>query len=207
MLDKDLNESSYKLEDYYYDDTIPKKKKSSFIIYLAPFVILAIGVFYYFDVFAFLWDTPLGKVLSNIVVISILFISFVVSLFFVGKHIQESRPDVNPVSILKGKQAYYIVLEIASALELLMDKEENAQLKPLVEKVKRLEERLKIETDFGYGNRSVIHLENDISTYLINIKKQLSNLEASDAVSISEIENHVLKINELLHRRTELKRR
>lgn len=207
MQDKDFNESNYKLEDYYYDDTVPKKKKFSFIIYLAPFVILAIGVLYYLDAFTFLWDTPLGKVLSNIVVISILFISFVISLFFVGKHIQERRPDVNPVSILKGKQAYFIVLEISSILESLEGNEENTELKYTREKVKRLEERLKVETEFGYGNRSVIHLENNISTHLIDMKKLVSNLEADGEVPISELGNYTLKINELLHRRMEMKRR
>jgi uncharacterized membrane protein YfbV (UPF0208 family) len=207
MQDKDFKESSYKLEDYYYDDTIPKKKKFSFIIYLAPLVILAIGVFYYLDVFTFLWDTPIGKVLTNIIVIALLFISFVTSLFFVGKHLQERRPDVNPVSILKGKQAYFIILEIASILETLNRKEENTELKHTKEKVKRLEERLKMETEFGYGNRSVIHLENDISTHLIEMKKLVSNLEAGREVSISELENSALKVNELLQRRVELKRR
>ena len=80
-------------------------------------------------------------------------------------------------------------------------------LDALIYKVKCLEEKLFVESDFGYGGDVVIDCENDISRKLQFIKEMVSNIESGNITDNINILNEVVsETNMLLSKRRELKK-
>ena len=74
--------------------------------------------------------------------------------------------------------------------------------------VKRIEEKLSVESDFGYGKNNVISCENNIARqlqYLLDSVPYISTGNVSE--NIAELNKAVLNINSLLRKRIELKKK
>lgn len=74
--------------------------------------------------------------------------------------------------------------------------------------MKKLKERLSIESDFGYGDSTVIDCENSIAQKLDTLKMVANSLDEENLESKVETMNHNIKsINLLLKKRVELKKK
>lgn len=191
--------------------TAPSVKKDfSWLVYLSPVIIAIISIIYYMNMFSFLEDIPLVRIiLSKGIITLVLSISFIVSLFFVGKKLQGRREESSPFAELKDKEPYYKVSEILSLLKQVMDreKEDKDRYRQVWQRIKQLKEQLEIEPDFGYGKRHIIQIENEITSILYHIKGLIEGLKNRNTGQLNKI-NHLLSdINELLRRRREMIKR
>ena len=74
--------------------------------------------------------------------------------------------------------------------------------------IKKLEEKLSVESDFGYGKGSVINCENNIARQIQFLLDTVSCIENGDfEENLKEMNTVVTNINSLLRRRNELKKR
>lgn len=133
---------------------------------------------------------------------------FIASLFFVGKQFQK-KPEPNATNaILVKKEAYLLAQDITEALKLEYQKNKSKDINALLTAVKRLEEKLYVESDFGYGKNNVINCENNIARqlqYLLDSAPYISTGNVSD--NIAEMNKAILNINSLLRKRIELKKK
>lgn len=133
---------------------------------------------------------------------------FIASLFFVGKQFQK-KPEPNATNaILVKKEAYLLAQDITEALKLEYQKNKSKDINALLTSVKRLEEKLSVESDFGYGKNNVINCENSIARqlqYLLDSVPYISTGNVSE--NIAEMNKAVLNINSLLRKRIELKKK
>ena len=133
---------------------------------------------------------------------------FIASLFFVGKQFQK-KPEPNATNaILVKKEAYLLAQDITEALKLEYQKNKSKDINALLTSVKRLEEKLSVESDFGYGKNNVINCENNIARqlqYLLDSVPYISTGNVSE--NIAEMNKAVLNINSLLRKRIELKKK
>lgn len=204
-------------------------------VFVAPFVFLLVGLAAYFIVIPNLYgqvvsfvdwlasdpqniidtirDPNVAFSRTNYIILIRIFwyvwlAGFIVSLFFVGKQFQK-KPEPNATNaILVKKEPYLLAQDITEALKLEYQKSKSKEIITLLNSVKRLEEKLSVESDFGYGKSSVINCEN-------NIVRQLQYL--SDSVpyiltgnindNLAELDKAVLNINSLLKKRIELKKK
>lgn len=83
----------------------------------------------------------------------------------------------------------------------------HVELDALIYAIKCLEEKLSLESDFGYGDNNVISCENNIAQQLQLLKNATKSIENGNiAENIKTINNIVLEINILLQKRTEMKK-
>ncbi len=132
----------------------------------------------------------------------------ITSLFFVGKQFQtKSKPDtIN--SIFIKKEPYLMMQKVTSELKLLKIHKNSEQLDSLIYTVKKLEERLSIESDFGYGQSIVINCENNIAQQIQFLLDTVSCVEEGNfEENLRAMKAAVMDINCLLYRRIELKRK
>lgn len=133
---------------------------------------------------------------------------FIASLFFVGKQFQK-KPEPNATNaILVKKEAYLLAQDITEALKLEYQKNKSKDINSLLTSVKRLEEKLSVESDFGYGKNNVINCENNIARqlqYLLDSVPYISTGNMSE--NIAEMNKAVFNINSLLRKRIELKKK
>lgn len=133
---------------------------------------------------------------------------FIASLFFVGKQFQK-KPEPNATNaILVKKEAYLLARDITEALKLEYQKNKSKDINALLTSVKRLEEKMSVESDFGYGKNNVINCENNIARqlqYLLDSIPYISTGNMSE--NIAEMNKAVLNINSLLRKRIELKKK
>ena len=133
---------------------------------------------------------------------------FIASLYFVGRQFQK-KPEPNAVdALLVKKEPYLMVQDIAAGLKEVALTNKDVELKKFISSVKRLEERLSIESDFGYGKSSVINCENEIARQLQYILESVPYITSGDmSANIMELNKALTNINSLLRKRTELKKR
>ena len=132
----------------------------------------------------------------------------ITSLFFVGKQLQ-SKPEPNaPNAILTKKEPYLMIQDVTNALNQIKAHNSSKQLDSLIYAVKKLEEKLSVESDFGYGQNAVISCENNIARqiqFLVDIAPCVENGDFEE--NIKAINTAIMNINSLLRRRIELKKR
>ena len=133
---------------------------------------------------------------------------FVASLFAVGKQLHGGMEQNAVNAVLKNKEPYLMIQEVYELLKQIRLRANNRQLDPLLYAVKRLKEKLSVESDFGYGNDAVIACENNIAKQLRFLVDTVSKVENDDSEeSINAMNRAVMNVNSLLQRRMELKRR
>ena len=73
---------------------------------------------------------------------------------------------------------------------------------------KKLEEKLSVESDFGYGKKSVINCENDIARQIQFLLDTIPCMESGNFdENLNAMNSAIMNINSLLRRRTELKKK
>lgn len=81
------------------------------------------------------------------------------------------------------------------------------QLDSLIYSVKILEEKLFVESDFGYGKNAVINCENNIAKQLQFLLDAIPCVENGDfEENLKAMNTAVMNINSLLRKRIELKK-
>lgn len=132
----------------------------------------------------------------------------ITSLFFVGKQLQ-AKPEPNAANaILTKKEPYLMIQDVTDALKQVKARRSSKQLDSLIYAVKKLEEKLSVESDFGYGKSVVINCENNIARqiqFLLNTVPCIENGDFEE--NIKAMNTAVTNINSLLRRRIELKKR
>lgn len=133
---------------------------------------------------------------------------FAASLFFVGKQLQ-AKPEVKSVNaVLKNKEPYLMIQDVNDALKQASSRTDSKQMDSLLYAVKKLKERLSVESDFGYGSDAVIDCENNIAKQLSFLAENVGKVENGDTeANIKALNAAVMNINSLLQRRIELKKR
>lgn len=213
-----------------------ERKSFTWVIYLLPFVLATIGVILFFvmvpkiygnsvsfvqwlfsdidDVLKTLQEPNivLPKIYSIIFLrigIYVLTILFITSLFFVGKQLQRKKEPIAEGAVLKGKDAYYLMMKISSDMKEIQRKFNQPEISKLSYDVKRLDEKMSIESDFGCSNFMVTDIENEIVQYLYFIQDTIKSIIMSNNIDgkIEIIESYITKISMLLKQRTEMKKR
>lgn len=134
--------------------------------------------------------------------------SWITSLFFLGRQLH-TKPEPNAENaILIKKEPYLMIQDAHDALKQWKRKKKSKQLDSLLYEVKRLEEKLSAESDFGYGKAAVIQCENNIARQLQFLTDTAPIVENGDLEeNLKAMHTAIMNINSLLRRRTELKRR
>ena len=132
----------------------------------------------------------------------------ITSLFFVGKQLH-TKPEPNAVNaILTKKEPYLMIQDVNDALKQLKTRTSSKQLDSLLYAVKRLEEKLSVESDFGYGKGAVINCENNIARQLQFLIDTIPVVENGDfEENLKVMSTAIMNINSLLRRRIELKKK
>ena len=132
----------------------------------------------------------------------------ITSLFFVGKQLQ-AKPEPNASNaILTKKEPYLMIQDVTDALKQLKARRNSKQLDSLIYSVKKLEEKLSVESDFGYGKSSVINCENNIARQIQFLLDTAPCIENGDfEENLKAMNTAVMNINSLLRRRIELKKK
>ena len=132
----------------------------------------------------------------------------ITSLFFVGKQLH-AKPEPNAVNaILTKKEPYLMIQDVNDALKQLKTRTSSKQLDSLLYAVKRLEEKLSVESDFGYGKGAVINCENNIARQLQFLIDTIPVVENGDfEENLKAMSTAIMNINSLLRRRIELKKK
>lgn len=132
----------------------------------------------------------------------------ITSLFFVGKQLQSKSETNAPNAILTKKEPYLMIQTVSDALKQVKAHSHSKQLDSLIYAIKKLEEKLSVESDFGYGQNAVISCENNIARqiqFLVDIAPCVENGDFEE--NIKAMNTAVMNINSLLRRRIELKKR
>lgn len=134
--------------------------------------------------------------------------SLISSLFFVGKQLQ-AKPEPNAANaILTKEEPYLMIQDVTSALKQLKTRRSSRQLDSLIYSVKKLEEKLSVESDFGYGKSPVITCENNIARQIQFLLDTVPCIENGDfEENLKAMNTAVMNINSLLRKRIELKKR
>lgn len=135
-------------------------------------------------------------------------IALIISLFFVGKQLQCKSENNAPNAILTKKEPYLMIQDVLEILKHFKANSNTIQLDLLIKSVKKLEEKLSIESDFGYGNNLVIDCENNIAKQikiLLDTARDINSGDFDEKLKIMNVA--IMDINSLLRRRIELKKR
>ena len=136
------------------------------------------------------------------------FVCLIASLFFLGRQLH-ANPEPNAANaILTKREPYLMMQDVYDALKSLKARTNDKRLDAVLYAAKRVEEKLSVESDFGYGKDIVINCENNIAKQLQFL---LDIIPVADNGNIEEnmkaINTAISNINSLLRKRTELKRR
>ena len=137
----------------------------------------------------------------------ILITSFIISLFLLGRTIQNLNTSKDTKSKLIRK-SHLSVQEILDTLKVKKKNLNNKQLDSAYYSVKKLEELLSTENDFGDEDEEVRECEKDISQNIDELNKLVLDINKDNVDNKSyKITETVIKINSLLRKRTMLKRK
>ncbi|MBQ8002911.1 MAG: serine/threonine protein kinase [Clostridia bacterium] len=135
----------------------------------------------------------------------ILSITFVVSLFFIGRKLHFSKPEYASNATLVDKEAYYLALEIYEEIK----SEAIPGTDDVISAIKTVHDRLKNDSTFGVGNQNVIRCEQEIEHLLETIQSNITGLKRQDTFEASK-QNILTACNRAMAKiklRTELKKR
>ncbi len=136
------------------------------------------------------------------------FAGLITSLFFVGKQFHSKPESHTTNAILTKREPYLMIQDVNDALKQLKTRTSSKQLDSLLYAVKRLEEKLSVESDFGYGKGAVINCENNISRQLQFLIDTVPVVENGDfEENLKAMNTAIMNINSLLRKRIELKKR
>lgn len=132
------------------------------------------------------------------------FAGFIVSLYVLGRKIQFAKPEQSVGAVLREREAYYMIMESYEAVKQIPALGIEVQ-----RAIKTVYDRLKNETDFGYGNERVIQCENEIEHYLKMISSNIAKLNSQNTEDDArqEIVSACQMIMAKLKIRTELKKK
>ncbi len=149
--------------------------------------------------------TPIYMVILLMIYNWLTVAGLVVSFFFIGRSIQNKRPEQSNRAKLHGKQPYTITIELLEEIKLI----ENSDAEQAKKAVYSLNERLKNESAFGEGSDAVIDCENEIASYLNAIQGSIPGLrnENTAAETARNIEGLCQRCQAKLKSRIELKKR
>ena len=129
-------------------------------------------------------------------------------LFFAGRQLQKKPEPDKTNSILTKKEPYLMIQDVSAALKMIKKQRNDNKLDALIYAVKSLEDKLFVESDFGYGDSNVINCENNIARQLQFLVEAAPDVEFGNIdENISRLNKAVMNINSLLRRRTELKKK
>ena len=130
---------------------------------------------------------------------------FVTSLFFVGKRLQNPEKKFSDNAVLIKKEPYIMV---QTSLDILRQYPTTDKLEEAINSVKKLAERLAIESDFGHGDSNIIDCEKNIATLLNSLSTFAKNFRIGDSAENAEkIAEIVKNLNSLLSLRSNLEKR
>lgn len=223
------------INDELEETTVLDKGVTNKFIFVIPILIFIIGLFAYFIIIPNIYgktisfidwlfsdsqtiintlrdaDTVLPQV-HGIIAIGIFWwlwiASFIVSLFFVGRQLNSS-PQINSINAnMKKNDPYIFIQDISESIKLIKLRRSGTELDNFIYSLKRLEDRLSLESDFGYGDNHVINCENKIAERLQALKNSVSNIEKGNFIeNISKLNNIVTEINSMLLQRVNLKKK
>ena len=184
------------------EKTKKNKGSSRWLLYSAPFLIIAQWVFAYLVLIPIIynagvsfiqWFTPgnfiealkdsrnvMYPLLSIIVLRLYNWLTLgglIASLFFIGRSFQNPAPVINRNGKLQGNEAYLLTLGILEEIRQIQDTETAAQA------VQLLNERLRTESAFGEGADAVICCENEIAENLEKIRSALPDLRKAETLA------------------------
>lgn len=206
------------------------KKIKEYLIFILPVLFLLVGIWAFFNVVSINYtravsvvdwllsgpdnivatmrdvDTLMGR-LQRIMLMRafwvLWFAGFSVSVFMLGRHIQNKKEKYSEYAVIRGKEAYH------KAQTVIIRNHNKLHTKECLKLSKRLNalvERLNYESDFGYGALSIIDCENQINQKINNLSECLTDYEP-DLDNQQSIEVVLNEINILLDRRAEMKKR
>lgn len=206
------------------------KKIKEYLIFILPVLFLLVGIWAFFNVVSINYtravsvvdwlfsgsdniiatlrdvDTLMGQVQRIILMRAFWicwFAGFSVSVFMLGRHIQNKKEKYSEYAVIRGKEAYH------KAQTVIIRNHNKLHTKECLKLSKRLNalvERLNYESDFGYGALSIIDCENQINQKINNLSECLTDYEP-DLDNQQSIEVVLNEINILLDRRAEMKKR
>ena len=133
---------------------------------------------------------------------------FIASLFFVGRRLHFKSPPIASNAELIKKEAYFLAKEVGENIRLAKQNHNDKALDGLVYALKKLEEKLSTESDFGHGKNEIISCENNIAQQLRFLREASSSAGNGDLqTNIKEMNTAITNINNLLERRREMKKR
>ena len=206
------------------------KKIKEYLIFILPVLFLLVGIWAFFNVVSINYtravslvdwlfsgpdniiatlrdvDTLMGQVQRIILMRAFWicwFVGFSVSVFMLGRHIQNKKEKYSEYAVIRGKEAYH------KAQTVIIRNHNKLHTKECLKLSKRLNalvERLNYESDFGYGALSIIDCENQINQKINNLSECLTDYEP-DLDNQQSIEAVLNEINILLGRRAEMKKR
>lgn len=211
-----------------------KKEINKFVLFF-PMIVLLVGIVAYFIVIPYIYGqiisfvdwlfTDSNNIIStlrdpnivlpqiNVIIGMKIFwwvwlIGLIFSLFFMGKQLQSKRDTIALNALLKKKEPYLMVQTVIDTLNQTKAHNHNRQLDALLYSIKKLAEKLSVESDFGYGENNVISCENNIARqiqFLVDTASCLENNNLEE--NIKAMNTAIININSLLRKRIELKKR
>lgn len=176
-------------------------------VFAIPVIILLVGV-----IGTFILNVPIIPMINGIGspgIVGLVWVAgLITSLFFAGRQLQAKPKSTASNAILNKKEPYLMMLDVSNTLNQLKSHKSSKHLDAVIYAVKVLEEKLSVESDFGYGSNAVISCENNIARQIQFITDIVLYIENGDLdVSLNAVNVAVMNINSLLRRRTELKKR
>ena len=203
------------------------QSKNKYLAYFAPVIMLMIGIFLYsvilparYNKVIFLidWlfsgtdniiatlrsaDIVLGqlyRILFTKILVWVWTLGFLFSLFWCGYTVQNSREKNSSVILTEEAKRAILIRIVSEAERYYRLHKTNDYSKMVYKRAVVLETRLLAGGEFGYGDNSVIELENRICNELMELEKILSNLSDDCA----EVNNRYTKLENLLEEREAL---
>lgn len=132
-------------------------------------------------------------------------VGFIGSLFLVGRAIQNKKPKASKKASVFGNEAYLTAMELCERLKVVSG--QNASVSKAA--MQRVCERLKNESEFGYGSEQTIRCEKEIADCLGEIDVNVAALcaDASSEQAAKNIEILCQRIMGKLKLRIELKKK
>ena len=129
-------------------------------------------------------------------------------MFFIRKQLQAKPEPDAAKAILTKREPYLMIQNVTDALKQLKVRRNSKQLDSLIYAVKKLEEKLSVESDFGCGKSTVINCENNIARQIQFLLDTVPCIENGDfEENLKAMNTAVMNINSLLRRRIELKKK
>lgn len=218
------------------DESAPLDKKvmNKFVFFI-PVIILLVGIVAYFIVVPNIYGKVVSFVdwlftdseniintlrnpnavlpkVSSIIGMRIFWLiwlaGLIFSLFIVGKQFQAKLESNATNAMLTKKEPYLMIQDITDTLRQLKVRKSSKQLDSLMDSVKKLEEKLSVESDFGCGKSAVINCENNIAGQIQFLLNSVHCIENGDfEENLKAMNTAVMNINSLLRKRIELKKK